>query len=317
MDEKLLDYLLDNLSAVERREVEDRLRDDPAMGDRLIALKKELAPLSFDGESPLPPSGLALDTLARLAEVNARRPVLRPAPPPRHETAGRRWFRCADVIAAAALLVLVGGVAASWLAVQWQQYRIEACQRNLAVFWDGLRFYSDIHQGSYPAPRDQGPRSFAGIVVPLLNDSGVLAQEASVLCPAVGKSRPDSRSVPELEDLWNNGGSAALRSTMRRVGGSYAYPLGYEEGGQLIAPQRDWDAGQPILADVVWPGDNGNSANHGGKGQNVLFNGGNVRWCTTRNVGPNGDDIYVNERNEVRAGLNRNDAVLGSGDASP
>jgi type II secretory pathway pseudopilin PulG len=38
-----------------------------------------------------------------------------------------------------------------------------------------------------------------------------------------------------------------------------------------------------------------NSRNHGGKGQNVLFNDGSVRWCDNPFVGYNRDNIYTRD----------------------
>ena len=61
----------------------------------------------------------------------------------------------------------------------------------------------------------------------------------------------------------------------------------------------------------------GNSANHGGTGQNVLFLDGSVRFCPTRTVGLSGDDIYLNRVGRQAAGLDAADTVLGSSASSP
>ena len=72
------------------------------------------------------------------------------------------------------------------------------------------------------------------------------------------------------------------------------------------------------MADALGRSDlHANSDNHGRRGQNVLFVGGAVRWCVTRDVGPSCDDIFLNRNNEVAAGLCHEDVVLGAGDASP
>jgi hypothetical protein len=60
-----------------------------------------------------------------------------------------------------------------------------------------------------------------------------------------------------------------------------------------------------------------NSPNHGGQGQNVLYIGGNVRWCANPAAGRDGDNIYLNRDRKVQAGVSRDDTVLGSGDARP
>ena len=61
----------------------------------------------------------------------------------------------------------------------------------------------------------------------------------------------------------------------------------------------------------------GNSANHGGEGQNVLFLDGHMVFCKTRNVGIEGDDIYLNRAGRQAAGLDAKDAVLGGDACSP
>ena len=59
----------------------------------------------------------------------------------------------------------------------------------------------------------------------------------------------------------------------------------------------------------------GNSLNHGGRGQNVLFHDGHVEFCVSRLVG--GDDIYLNRDMKVAAGVGCSDAVLGSSAPRP
>jgi hypothetical protein len=49
----------------------------------------------------------------------------------------------------------------------------------------------------------------------------------------------------------------------------------------------------------------------------VLYIGGNVRFCTSSNVGINGDDIFLNQAARIAAGLHRLDTVLGSRDSYP
>jgi prepilin-type processing-associated H-X9-DG protein len=61
----------------------------------------------------------------------------------------------------------------------------------------------------------------------------------------------------------------------------------------------------------------GNSANHEGRGQNVLFTDGHVEFLTTRTVGPDGDDIYLNADQKVGAGRGPRDSVLGQSGAVP
>jgi hypothetical protein len=52
-------------------------------------------------------------------------------------------------------------------------------------------------------------------------------------------------------------------------------------------------------------------------GHNVLFTGGDVRFCTTPNVGANGDHIFLNQLDAVAAGVHRLDTVLADGNTPP
>ena len=60
---------------------------------------------------------------------------------------------------------------------------------------------------------------------------------------------------------------------MRDAGGDYAYTLGYRDGDDVAGLRRDSGDLLPILADRPAAGD-GNSPNHDGAGQNVLYIGG-------------------------------------------
>ena len=103
---------------------------------------------------------------------------------------------------------------------------------------------------------------------------------------------------------------------------SYAYSLGHkDEDGNYYGPTvpEGFQACDfPLLADGP-PADGGlgNSNNHGGKGQNVLFADGNVRFVNLRTIGFQNDDIYRNKANQVAAGLDPCDPVLGSSATKP
>ena len=90
----------------------------------------------------------------------------------------------------------------------------------------------------------------------------------------------------------------ALRPRHRRPAGGSAGASG----------ERDCT---PVAADLP-----DGAAAHG-RGQNVLFLGGNVRFATLATVGVRGDDIYRNDAGLVRAGLRCDDAALGGPTATP
>jgi hypothetical protein len=67
-----------------------------------------------------------------------------------------------------------------------------------------------------------------------------------------------------------------------------AYGDGSHAAGAAIPPGR--------------PASRVNSFNHGGRGQNVGFVGGQVSWATVPTVGPEGDNIYTVWLGEDRRG---------------
>jgi hypothetical protein len=189
-----------------------------------------------------------------------------------------------------------------------------ACANNLRQYWSALAVYADHHEGDFPRVETQGPRAVAGIFVPVLRDAG-LAKDVSIGCPAKKTQAPLTYTVAELEHLHAQS-PTEYRRVAKNLSGHYAYCLGYQDGATHMGLRRTVGDGLPILADRAIDV-HGNSDNHGGQGQNVLFVGGNVRWATQPTVGMERDNIFVNHHNRVQAGVTRIDSVLGSSGATP
>jgi prepilin-type processing-associated H-X9-DG protein len=316
MDDDLIGYLLNALPPDERRAVEVRLRHDADARARLARLRRAIAPLDADAEPAEPPPGLAARTLRRVAALT---PVGLPtAPPVRDEAGASGGFRLAraDALAAALLLVILGGLGWSWLAGQWYRAQRTACAANLVAWWQGLEAYGQQHNGQYPRVEPRGPAAFAGSFIPALTGAGVVSPcHLSVLCPAEGRRPPPRMTFDDLGELYAQPGRCRYNSVVRDLAGSYAYSLGYWQGPTLCGLRRDTDGMLPILADRPAP-DGGNSLNHGG-GQNVLYVDGHVSWHTQTTIGPDGDDIFRNRNNQVLAGVDRSDIVLAPSHATP
>jgi hypothetical protein len=320
MDDNLVGYLLNALDDDARRGVEGYLRIHPEARLKLARLRERLAPLAADRDTIEPPPGLARATLARVRQAKTlpAAPCLRAA-----AVGGRSWWRRTDVLAAAASLLLAIGIGAAWLVSAWQRSDIVACQENLHRFHGALVAYSEMRpDGAFPRVEAEGPRAAAGIFVPLLADGGVLGEDVSVSCPARGR-RPALREpgqVRQLEELYTADRAGYIRA-VRDMAGCYAYSLGYRDAGGLHGLRRGAGDLLPIMADCPPFHDaaagEGNSLNHGGGGQNVLTIGGSVRYCTSRGVGVEGDDIYLNREQRVLAGLYPTDTVLAVSDAVP
>jgi hypothetical protein len=325
MEENLIGYLMQSLDCDEEQEVESYLRTNPDAAERLELLRQALVPLEADREELEPPPDLLVRTLARVAEYRTRELLSYkvPAPPPA-DVSPRSWWRRADVLIAASILFLASSLALPGLYAIKRQHDIVACQNNLRGFYGALMAYSDHHQDAFPKIDENPPHNYAGIIVPALRQGGYLTDAVSVNCPASGYAQPTFTSIEALDEERLRD-PARYERDIAGLGGCYAYPLGYRENNHYFGPHRvqGYDL-LPIMSDkppftaqsgdVVWAG---NSPNHGGSGQNVLFLGGNVRFAKTRNVGMEGNDIYLNRQGLPQAGLGLTDSVLGPSNFHP
>jgi hypothetical protein len=347
MDDNLVGYLLNALDDDTHQQVEEYLRDNPKAQKRLESLRATLEPLAADKDDIAPSAGLAFRTLARVAEYRCR-PVPEPSPAPVIPSssgwAERPWWRRTDVLVAASIFLVVGTLCFQGFSnFKATAARLE-CANNLANFHYALNTYSDRNDGYLPGvplrrdpvePWKVGPqpievpenplppnatdREVAGIFIVQLKDSGCLGPMVSIQCPTNGKSPPSDKSLQDLQNM----SLEEFDKEVARLVRCYAYSLGYRgPAGEHRGLRRDPDQPDlnndllPVMADrpfILPDGTRVNSRNH--KGQNVLFMGGNVRYCTSPNVGIDGDDIYVNRNGKVAAGLDWKDTVLGcSGD---
>lgn len=322
VEENLIGYVLGALDEDAHREVEEHLRAHPGDQQKVENLRQALEPLAADREEEIePPSGLVISTLAMVAEQECK--PLPQAPKILSSSSSRSWWRRSDVAAACFLLILLGGLGTVWLFKGWQQSDLVECQSNLREIHAALVEYAKNQPDTgFPRIEKEGPLSFAGAYVPMLRDNGALQGQVSIACPVHGKRRPAEISCQNLKE-WYSTDRPRYERAIQDPGGSYAYSLGYWNGNQV----RELTLGSgldmaPILADcpsfgATAPQSEGNSMNHRGEGQNVLFVGGHVRFCRARNVGINRDDIYLNQKNRIQAGLNAQDTVLGASSARP
>jgi hypothetical protein len=320
MEENLVGYLLKALDADEQRDVERHLREHPEAEKRLEELRRDLDLLSHDAGDDEPPARMWVNALARVAEHKCR--PLPPAPVVVTDAAppGRSgWWRRADVLVAALLLLVIGALGVAWVARFRMDSQVVACQNNLRQFYQALADYADGHNGNFPHADSQPPRNFAGAFVPALNEAHAMPPGLSVSCP--GDPRPPSDLTFADLDRISKERPEDFPRTIRGLAGCYAYSLGYRDpnGGGLSGLNRSMDGHLPLMADAPWcvGGNNvmdGNSTNHGGKGQNVLCLDGHVEFRTNRTIDP-----YLNSVGRVAAGTSPFglDAPVGRSDAVP
>lgn len=328
MEELLIGYALKALPPDEMAEAERLLAADPAAAANLAKLRGFLTVLSADAERDVP-SGLAVGALAAVAAhiVDNKLPLeahcsVEPArcasgsdfhpvlgecgpidasfeelPPVPASLASsvrgaypvRRWFEIG--IVAAIAFVSLGLVVTGMMKIRHES-QVAACKQNMLNLYRGLSGYADTHYDQFPK-----------VGTPAAPNAGAFVSELKVACQLL----PDTTVICPAE--------SPVDCDLTRV--AYAYTLGYREpGGELRGLDRleakGWSNAQtPLLADLPTPGASpadGPTSPHG-KGQNILFADGHVRYSCFATV--NDDDIYRNQVGRVRAGLHRLDASLG------
>jgi hypothetical protein len=318
MEENLAGYLLGALDPETERQVEQYLANHPHARPRLEQLRRTLERLNADRESVDPPPDLRFATLARIAEYRCRTLPQAPAPTRSQRAGGRPSWRAVNSVVAACLFLVLSGLGAHWVYQQWMAQDQVSCQNNLERWYMALTSYADQNGGALPKIEAQPPKNHAGLVTVMVPDTGF-----SVTCSANEKRGPSRLSLQEIVDL-EAVKPEEYQNLIRELSGCYAYTLGYEEWfdgkPKLIGLRLDSGADTPIMADRPPLEDVGifapNSPNHGGRGQNVLFVGGQVRFLKEPKV--NGDDdIYHNRDNLIGAGKDRLDVVLGASNSCP
>ena len=177
--------------------------------------------------------------------------------------------------------------------IHWRQHADRmSCQNSMRRFHEAASSYAERNDGRLPQIED-GEK--VARLASLLEKTGSLGPDERFACAGA--------PVPPGNLPFAN----------------YSYPLGYRDGtGELRGLHvRDDDGSMPLLADApLRNGESHASVNHR-HGQNVLFLGGNVRFCSHVTVGINQDDIFVNDHGQVGAGLRKQDSVLGRAEERP
>jgi prepilin-type processing-associated H-X9-DG protein len=307
---ELLDYAIGGLDADDprREQIEREIATDPVLAARAARLRRRLDDLLGDGEEIEPPPGLARRTLALADQYRTRRRSILdflPAAVP---------FRWADVAVAAgiflaALVTLVPAVNRAKL-----QTDQAACAFNLRQLGMALSSYSSTH-GTLPYPAPDCPIPYAGLFKVMLHDGGHLRDPSALDCPCNGPlhrtvALPDFKTLCALHEKDPS-------QCKRLLGGDYAYHLGVKKPSGELAPVPA-DTVLPVLADRPDYDSRGsilvgNSPNHAGLGQNVLYTDGHVEWHPTRWLGPHDHDLFLNEEDKPEPGITPLDAVLAPG----
>jgi len=305
----LIGYLLGAIESDEQTVVEQQLQHDEMLRRELELLRGSIHPLAVDHGHHEPPAGLA----QRCCEYVYSRTEIMPAAlspvveNPAAASRSRRWswldLTVAGAIAVAVAVLLVPAI------YQSRGYaRLVACQSNLKDIGTAVSKYSDLHGGSYPIAPAGDRFNVAGMWAPTLISQGYLNEpDRTVVCPSSALADDLKFRVPTMKELEAMSPAQLVEIYPRLAG--YGFTLGYIDAdkGAYQAHHNQHRQNFAVAADPPGSGPS-NSPNHGGDGQNVLFEDGHYKYLNSPRV--NDDDIFQNARNEVAPGVHANDAVI-------
>jgi len=332
--ERLLGYLLEALEDSERESVEEELKHDPDLQERLSEFRQALRPLWTEKSDFTPPPGLADRTCRFVAAHDAS------AKPWAHD--GLKKSRARPRSATRAMTAVTGlsseGVRFSWLdlgvatgiclvavllvfpAIQDSRYnaRRTGCQNNLKMIGMGLGQYSQLHGGYFPYVPRAGNAAFAGSYAAVLKSSELLEDDRWVLCPGSPVIHGDDFSIPTVAQVMALPEGQDLSRTRDTIGGDFGYSFGYVVDGRYRGTRNLHRASFALMADApssTLP--DHQSLNHGGRGQNVLFEDLSVRFLPQPTLDDPVDHFFVNGEGVVAAGVHANDSVIGASSSAP
>ncbi|HZW34005.1 MAG TPA: hypothetical protein VFF52_24995 [Isosphaeraceae bacterium] len=305
--DEMIDYVLGQVEGAERQRLEQALRAGGEPAARVERLRQAIHRLLDDGTPFEHPPELARRTIAFVAR-NRRRPLtlLEYVPV-------RVPFRWADFAVAAS--IFIAGTLTLLPAIQRSRERMNqaGCVFNLQRLGNSLAQYASLHP-FLPYPPAHRADAHAGTFAAMLHDAGVLDDPTILDCPCNGPCPHVSRELVSFDQADQIRRTDPARY-QRMLCWDYAYNVGYRHASGHPGPlEVELSARIPVLADQPDHEDSrikdGNSPNHGGRGQNVLLGDGSVRWFRTRNVGPHDPDLYLNNERLPRPGVHVQDSVL-------
>jgi len=294
----LFDYSLGLTDESESRQAQELIRSHAEAAQIYANLQSALAPL--DSYVPEPcPDALAERTVRRLTEVansgheGLEQLLADEQDRPVTVKAGF-WYNLHEVAAIAAAIVVIALVFLPLFSFERQRYWKRQCQGQLGDVFKGLISYISDHDGKAPTVGVGAGQPWNTRHLYLPVKLGYLRQRLFV-CPA-RKPRstvsPDISSVRDYEDFpsrdYVNYSPRMRCPQSMKIGGLCEGPILSDrnpifEDWPFPTPKKVIDA--PLLRI--------NSRNHRGKGQNVLYHDGSVRFITIRRIGATGDDMFT------------------------
>ncbi len=314
MREDLLGYLLGALDDAARQRIESRLAEDPELRREFYRLKRCLEPLDTLAEEYEPPSGLAdrvCENVERCAEQ--AKPVPRSLTSHGHDSRFRRsqWSLADGVVVALVCLMAITLFLPALANSRFLSEKI-LCQNNLRSLGSALVGYSDRQPDrTFPFVPLEGHQAFAGVYASKLLDKQLVSpDDVMLICPSSELARRNKPwQVPTLAEI-ERASRMHLVELQENAGGSYAYNIGYVEDLKYRGVVNQGRTHFALLGDAPsyhLPGRR--SANHGGRGQNILYEDGHILFVSDPQL-LREDDPLRNRAGYLEAGQDCDDAVV-------
>jgi len=307
--DEMIDFVLGQVDGADRDRLEQSLRGGGEPAVRIERLRQAINRLLDDGTPFEHPPDLAQRTVTFVARNRRRTFSLLDYAPVRVP------FRWADFAVAAS--IFLAGVLTLLPAIQRSRERMNqaGCLFNLQQLGNSLGQYASLHP-FLPYPPSNRSDAPTGTFASILHDAGVLDNASLLDCPCNGRhlhgASAELVSFDQSEHIRRN--DPARYQGM--LCWDYAYNVGYLHSSGHPGPLEVKHSSHiPVIADQPNHENfltikNGNSPNHGGRGQNVLFGDGSVQWFRSRNGGPLDPDIFLNNNHQPRPGVHFGDSVL-------
>lgn len=235
-------------------------------------------------------------------------------------------MRVIDVAVAALILLVLATLLFPALAHMRELQRTVACRDNLRQIGLAQLAYADQYGGRLPQTGwSFGSGAPAAIQPVILMEHGYLNDASCLRCCPDHEVTVTTVAALQRELITS---PQRVAEALRGASGSYAFFNGWfldrcYEAPRLPSAQRGLMANFVLAADRPARDQTGgvlldvNSANHSGRGQNVLCGDMRVVFAVNPRLGPAGDKIYANRAERVGASLGWSDISLSPGDALP
>ena len=330
--EDLLGYVLGALDAQEQRDLQQLIDANPELDEQMLELRHAMTPLDHLGSAGSPP-GLARRTVELAAGFHGPFPGSMPGDtdsaiasiePETQDPLTRfklrekmlhpeSWSRT-DVVAVVACMAVVASIMFPALAWSRDQAHIAACQDHLQQIGVAMMKYSNNNGGDFVAIPQAGKLSAAGVYAVELKESQLIEDDAVFSCAGVDVEADPVRIPPAIE--ITNADGVRLDELRRTMGGHYGYSMGFGSSSGYAPPRNQGLTYVALVSDRPssdLPGRR--SANHNGRGQNVLFGDGRVDFIAGQSFGD--DALFENDYGVVAPGASDHDNVIAPSHLSP